>query len=85
MLPVFFLTALLESWAICCSICSRTVLIGDWWISGRKSGGKDQTERASCGELAGDGGLVNVVADANAQTGDAGHHCGFATLEILRP
>jgi hypothetical protein len=28
MLPVFFLTALLESLAICCSICSRAVLIG---------------------------------------------------------
>ncbi len=27
MVPVFFLTALLESLAICCSICSRTVLM----------------------------------------------------------
>ena len=27
MVPVFFLTALEESWAICCSICSMTVLM----------------------------------------------------------
>jgi hypothetical protein len=32
--PVFFLTALLESLAICCSICSRTELIGKTGVAG---------------------------------------------------
>ena len=44
MLPVFFLTALLESLAICCSICSRTVLIGEGGLE--VEGRRDQTAAA---------------------------------------
>src|SRR3954467_11945712 len=66
MLPVFFLTALLESLAICCSIWSRTVLIGKKGVGrGKKletlDGGGERRE------LARDGGFIRVVAHADAK------------------
>src|SRR5688572_6258907 len=68
MLPVFFLTALVESRAICCSICSRTVLIGrERW---KKRYRKRLDSGGESGELTGDGGLVDIIADADAETGE---------------
>src|SRR5947207_2374576 len=68
MWPVFFLTALVESLAICCSICSRTVLIGErFW----ERAYQEILDGACEGrELAGDGGFVNIVAHAHAQAGE---------------
>ena len=48
MVPVFFLTALVESLAICCSICSRTVLMSAARVGGLEKSreGVDQVEAA---------------------------------------
>src|SRR3954467_10855670 len=63
MWPVFFLTALVESLAICCSIWSRTELIGErFWERTYQEildgGGEGR-------ELARNGRFVNIVAHAH--------------------
>ncbi len=63
------LDRLAESLAICCSICSRTVLIGAMGEGGFGLGSDAGRERR---ELRRDGGFVNVVADADPKPGDQG-------------
>src|SRR5688572_22451468 len=67
--PVFFLTALVESLAICCSICSRTVLIGSRRVA-RRSYQEISDGLREGRELAGDGGFVDIVPHPDAHAGD---------------
>src|SRR3954471_23469305 len=67
MLPVFFLTALVESLAICCSICSRTVLIGREGLG--RAYQKILDSGGEGGELAGDGRFIDIIADADPEAG----------------